>query len=203
MFVEPPGILRARNEGSTGNGWGIARKLAYPGASPVSVPQTTKGRNEDIIAMLALAVLSFATVAYGQPSVDGYSDEGGQIQAVDSTGGGTPPSGTSTGTGTVTASDAGGSLPFTGLDVALLVAPAGSWWPRLGMRRLTRAPDLPPSSHGHPCGAARRHNLRTRPSGRVRTLAGPESNVRRPWVDTQAGDAGGVCIRLAIAGRFA
>ena len=99
-----------------------------------------------IIAVLAaLAVLSFATVAYGQPSVDGYSDEGGQIQTqIDSTGGGTPPSGTGTGTGTVTASDAGGSLPFTGLDVALLVGAGGLLVAAgFGMRRLTRAPDLP------------------------------------------------------------
>ena len=96
-----------------------------------------------IIAVLAaLAVLSFATVAYGQPSVDGYSDEGGQIQTqIDSTGGGTPPSGTGTG---VTASDAGGSLPFTGLDVALLVGAGGLLVAAgFGMRRLTRAPDLP------------------------------------------------------------
>ncbi len=93
-----------------------------------------------LIAMLAaLAVLSFATVAYAQPSVDGYSDEGGQIQTqVDTSGGGgTPPSATAT-------SDTGGTLPFTGLDVALLVGAGGLLVAAgFGMRRLTRAPDLP------------------------------------------------------------
>ena len=91
--------------------------------------------------LAALAVLSFATVAYGQPSVDGYSDEGGQIQTqIDSTGGGggTPPAPARA------TSDAGGSLPFTGLDVALLVGAGGLLVAAgFGMRRLTRAPDLP------------------------------------------------------------
>jgi hypothetical protein len=93
-----------------------------------------------LIAMLAaLAVLSFATVANAQPSVDGYADEGGQIQTqVDTSGGGggTPP--------TATATDTGGSLPFTGLDVALLVGAGGLLvGAGLGMRRLTRAPEHP------------------------------------------------------------
>jgi hypothetical protein len=102
-----------------------------------------------IITVLAtVAVLSFATVAYAQPSVDGYSDEAGQIQTqVDpSGGGGTPPSGTVTPTSatptSATASDSGGSLPFTGLDVALLVGAGGLLVAAgFGMRRLTRAPD--------------------------------------------------------------
>ena len=92
-----------------------------------------------IAVLAALAVLSFATVAYGQPSVDGYSDEGGQIQTqIDTTGGGPPSS------GAVTATDTGGSLPFTGLDVALLVGAGGLLLAAgFGMRRLTRAPDTP------------------------------------------------------------
>jgi hypothetical protein len=96
-----------------------------------------------ITVLAALAVLSFATVAYGQPSVDGYSDEAGQIQTqVDpSGGGGTPPSGTVTPT-SATPADSGGSLPFTGLDVALLVGAGGLLVAAgFGMRRLTRAPD--------------------------------------------------------------
>jgi hypothetical protein len=96
-----------------------------------------------ITVLAALAVLSFATVAYASPSVDGYSDEAGQIQTqVDpSGGGGTPPSGTVTPT-SATATDTGGSLPFTGLDVALLVGAGGLLVAGgFGMRRLTRAPN--------------------------------------------------------------
>jgi hypothetical protein len=96
-----------------------------------------------ITVLAALAVLSFATVAYAQPSVDGYSDEAGQIQTQVDTrgGGGTPPSGTVTPTN-ATATDPGGSLPFTGLDVALLVGAGGLLAAAgFGMRRLTRAPD--------------------------------------------------------------
>jgi hypothetical protein len=92
-----------------------------------------------IISVLAvLAVLSFATTALAQPSVDGYSDRGGQIQTQLSDGGGTPPS------GTVAADSSGGSLPFTGLDVALFAVAGGLLVAAgFGMRRLTRAPSQP------------------------------------------------------------
>jgi hypothetical protein len=83
-----------------------------------------------VVAVLALT-LALATTAYGQSSVQGYNNQAGQTQS-DVAG--------SQQAGTTEAS--GGSLPFTGLDVALLagagvlLGAAG-----FGMRRLTRAPD--------------------------------------------------------------
>jgi hypothetical protein len=84
--------------------------------------------------LLALVLcLALATTAFAQSTLGGYNDEAGQVQAQVGGGGGTPPA---------SAADVGGSgsLPFTGLDVALiagaggLLAAAG-----LGMRRLTRS----------------------------------------------------------------
>lgn len=83
------------------------------------------------IAVVATA-LALATSAYGQSSVQGYYDEKGQVQAQINDSGGSPPSGTS----------AEGSLPFTGLDIALLVGAGGLLLAvGFGMRRLTRAPE--------------------------------------------------------------
>jgi hypothetical protein len=83
-----------------------------------------------VFAVLALS-LALATTAYGQSSVQGYNDQAGQVQS-DVEG--------SDQAGVNEAS--GGSLPFTGLDVALL-AGAGALLGAAGygMRRLTRAPD--------------------------------------------------------------
>jgi hypothetical protein len=85
-----------------------------------------------ITAALALVLtLAFATSAFGQASIDGYSDEASQIQAqvADEA---QPRS-------TTTSSE--GSLPFTGLDIALMGAAGGLLvGAGLGMRRLTRAP---------------------------------------------------------------
>ena len=87
---------------------------------------------------LALVLcLVLATAAFGQSSVQGYSNEAGQIQAqVDQ--------GTDSATqpvATTTSGDGGGSLPFTGLDVALFVGAGGLLVVAgLAMRRLTRAP---------------------------------------------------------------
>lgn len=96
-----------------------------------------------IIAVLAaLAVLSFATTAFAQPSQDGYNDRAGQIQTqVDN--GGTPPSdnGGTPPSATTVSTDSGSTLPFTGLDVALLVGAGGLLVAAgFGMRRFTRAP---------------------------------------------------------------
>ena len=88
-----------------------------------------------IVAVIVVA-LALATSVMAQSSQDGYTDNKGQIQAhVDNggpSGGGTTPFATST--------DSGGSLPFTGLDVAILAAAGGVLTGAgLGMRRLTRA----------------------------------------------------------------
>jgi hypothetical protein len=91
-----------------------------------------------IICALAL-MLALATTAFGQSSVDGYNDQGGQIQSTVDQGGSGGGDGLA-GTTTTTADD-GGGLPFTGLDVALLAAAGGVLAAAgLGMRRLTRAP---------------------------------------------------------------
>ena len=101
-----------------------------------------------------LLVMSLTSVAFAQSSVDGYTpDEGAvqnQIQGNDDTG--TPPNATQEATEpgaepsptprAATPSDDSGSLPFTGLDLALL-AGAGAVLLSLGlgMRKLTRAPE--------------------------------------------------------------
>jgi hypothetical protein len=84
-----------------------------------------------VVAVLALS-LTMATAAFGQSSVSGYNNQAGQVQS--DVGGDTdtqPVVANSSGGG-------GGSLPFTGLDVALLVGAGGLLVVAgLGMRRLT------------------------------------------------------------------
>jgi hypothetical protein len=94
-----------------------------------------------MICALAL-VAAFAATAYGQSSIDGYNDQGGQIQStVDQGGGAAGGSSTPTTEFVSDVSDDGGALPFTGLDVALIVAAGGVLAAAgLGMRKLTRAP---------------------------------------------------------------
>jgi hypothetical protein len=76
-------------------------------------------------------LLAFSATAYGQTSVDGYTNDAGQVQA-EVQGNGTAP---------VSANDTGGTLPFTGLDLALIAAAGGVLAAGgLAMRRLTRAP---------------------------------------------------------------
>jgi hypothetical protein len=89
--------------------------------------------------LLALVLcLALATTAFGQSSVQGYNDQAGQIQAQVESGGedtNQPVATTQAGGG------GGGSLPFTGLDVALLVGAGGVLVAAgFAMRRLTRAP---------------------------------------------------------------
>lgn len=90
------------------------------------------------IAVAALALtLSMASVAFAQSSVEGYNPDDGTIQDQIQGGGGDEP-----GNGDVPQSDDGGSLPFTGLDIALLAGAGGVLLGvGVGMRRLTRAPD--------------------------------------------------------------
>ena len=103
------------------------------------------------IALASLLVaLSLTSVAFAQSSVDGYSPDDGavqnQIQGNDDDSG-TP--GHAAGhrvrhdaQASAAPSNDSGSLPFTGLDLALLAgAGAVLLGLGLGMRRLTRAPD--------------------------------------------------------------
>jgi hypothetical protein len=95
-----------------------------------------KTRLISIIAILVV-VLVVAAPAFAQTATqDGYSGTAGQVQAQVDDESSTPVAATTSG-----GDGGGGSLPFTGLDVALLagagVLLAGAG---LGMRRLTRAP---------------------------------------------------------------
>jgi hypothetical protein len=95
-----------------------------------------------VITVLVLS-LALAASASAQSSVDGYEDQGGQIQAQIQDGGGSGGDGSGTAPVTTVAADpsSGGSLPFTGLDVALLFGAGGVLaLAGLGMRRLTRSP---------------------------------------------------------------
>jgi hypothetical protein len=97
-----------------------------------------------------LMAMSLTSVAFAQSSVDGYSPDDGavqnQIQGNDDDSGTAPDTsspGTESGTTPqATKSNDSGSLPFTGLDLALL-AGAGALLLGLGlgMRHLTRSPD--------------------------------------------------------------
>jgi hypothetical protein len=96
-----------------------------------------------VLLALALAIAT-ATVASAQ-TVEGYSNQGGDIQSQVEGGGGIAGTGTDTASGVAgtqtTASD-GGSLPFTGLDLALIALAGGALVAvGVGMRRLTRAPE--------------------------------------------------------------
>lgn len=91
-----------------------------------------------IIATLMLAFalsVGVVTLASAQ-TVDGYTNQAGQIQTTVQ---GTDGSGVA---GTTTTTDSGGSLPFTGLDLALLALAGGALVVvGLGMRSLTKAPE--------------------------------------------------------------
>jgi hypothetical protein len=83
------------------------------------------------IAALAM-LLALASTAYAQDAQDGYRDQAGQVQ--------NQVNGTESPSGAVSAE--GGSLPFTGLDIALLVGAGGLLVAAgFGMRRLTRGPE--------------------------------------------------------------
>jgi hypothetical protein len=108
------------------------------------------------ITVLALS-LAVAAPAFGQSSQEGYNPVGPTtLDQVDEGGNGGGAGGagnTGTGTGATNSTDPGttvsqtgepdgGNLPFTGLDVALLVGGGALLLLMgLGMRRLTRAPE--------------------------------------------------------------
>lgn len=82
-----------------------------------------------ILAALAL-LMAFSATAQAQSSLEGYNDKAGQVQ-------------NTVNSGPVSAvDDSGGSLPFTGLDLALIAAAGGVLAAGgLAMRRLARAPE--------------------------------------------------------------
>jgi hypothetical protein len=88
-------------------------------------------------AAMALLALALPATALGQTAQEGYNGPEGRIQeAIAETGGG-PGGGSPDGNG-----DDGSALPFTGLDVALLVGGGALLLTAgLGMRRLARRPD--------------------------------------------------------------
>jgi hypothetical protein len=94
----------------------------------------TKMKKITSILLALVLCLAFATTAFGQSAVDGYNDIGGQVQSdVGGSGNGTPPA-------AATAETSSGSLPFTGLDVALFAGAGGLLiLAGVGMRRLTRS----------------------------------------------------------------
>lgn len=103
------------------------------------------------IALASLmVVLSLTSVAFAQSSVDGYSPDDGAVQNQiegndDSPANTTEPnsqSGTPASPSAASPSKDSGSLPFTGLDLALLAgAGAVLLGLGLGMRHLTRSPE--------------------------------------------------------------
>jgi hypothetical protein len=95
-----------------------------------------KARLTSMIAILVVMLVVAAPAVAQTASQNGYSGTGGQVQAQVDDPSSTPVASTDSG---------GGSLPFTGLDLALLagagVVLVGAG---IGMRRLTRAPSSDP-----------------------------------------------------------
>lgn len=110
------------------------------GSSSISM-NTMSRKLTALLAGLVLA-MAFAGPAFGQSTLDAYSDEGGVIES-QGQGGNDPVAGGGGGDGGGSAgdNDEGNSLPFTGLDLALiagsglLLVGAG-----VGMRVMTRGP---------------------------------------------------------------
>lgn len=101
-----------------------------------------KKTHKILVASIAALCLAAPGAAFAQSSsVEGYSEPRAEIEGSATSNDPSDRSGGGGGGGEVEAS--GGSLPFTGLDLGLMVAGgialAGTGF---GMRRLTRRPDL-------------------------------------------------------------
>ena len=95
-----------------------------------------QGMKKLLAAMIAVAMLAVPTQAMAQsPTNDSYDESSVQsVDPADPVDPGDPASASEEGTG--------GSLPFTGTDVALLLAAGGGLLVLgFGVRRLTRRPD--------------------------------------------------------------
>jgi hypothetical protein len=91
---------------------------------------------------ISAALLLGAPSAFGQSSAQqGYSKPGGTVQTqIDNGGGGNNPGDVVSTPESVTQTRSSGNLPFTGLDVVLVVAAGGLLLALgFGMRRLTRS----------------------------------------------------------------
>jgi hypothetical protein len=92
---------------------------------------------------ISAALLVGAPSAFAQSSAQqGYSKPGGIVQTqIDNSGGGNPPSSRIVSTPeAATQAKSSGTLPFTGLDLVLVIAAGGLLLGLgLGMRRLTRS----------------------------------------------------------------
>jgi hypothetical protein len=89
-------------------------------------------------ALLSVALFVAAAPAYGQSAaLNGYSEPAGSVQEQLGSGGN---DGHRVSASTVSRDDSGSKLPFTGLDIALVVAAGGVLLAMgLGIRRLSRA----------------------------------------------------------------
>ena len=94
-------------------------------------------RNITVGAMLCIALFVVAGPAYAQSAAqNGYSEPAGSVQQQLGSG---SDDGRKVAASTVTKDDSNGQLPFTGLDIALVVAAGGVLLAMgLGIRRLSR-----------------------------------------------------------------
>src|SRR3954464_7967778 len=113
----------------------------------VGRPQFMRGLTKLFAALIVGAFMALPAGAIAQSSEGGYNQPGGvvqdqiQTQPAQAQSDNTPPAATTA--APAAASDQGGQLPFTGFDLALVVA-AGGFLLLLGfgIRPLTRAPEV-------------------------------------------------------------
>ena len=115
----------------------------------VGRPQFMRGLNKLFAALIVGAFLALPAGAIAQSSQGGYNQPGGVVQdqiqtqpaQAESEEGTTPPAATAA--APPAQSDQGGELPFTGFDLALVVAAGGVLMLLgFGIRRFTRATEV-------------------------------------------------------------
>jgi hypothetical protein len=101
-----------------------------------------------VVVAMTLGAVAAPASAFGQTSQEAYNPPAGQIQdeVAQEGGGGGPGGGAPGGPGggeNASQPTGGGALPFTGMDLVLLLGGGGLLLSAgLGMRRLARGPDL-------------------------------------------------------------